>query len=89
MRYRAFNSYANKKDTLFHNDILWVKHSGNKEFDMPVGSYDGAKVCKLVRVFLLNRLSHVIDKYFLGLHRDVSLGVLRNYSSPMSGRKNK
>ena len=56
---------------------------------MPVGSYDGAKVCKLVRVFLLNRLSHVIDKYFLGLHRDVSLGVLRNYSSPMSGRKNK
>ena len=53
---------------------------------MPMGLYDGAKVCKLVNS---NRLSHVIDKYFLGLYRDVSLGVLRNYSSPVSGRKNK
>ena len=54
-----------------------------------MGSYNGAEVCKLIGFFLLNKLSHVTDKCFVGLYGDDSLGVLRNYSSPVSERKQK
>ena len=33
-----------RKTLLFHDDIPWVKRSGNEEFDVPVDSYDGAEL---------------------------------------------
>ena len=78
-----------RKTLLFHDDIPWVQRSGNKEFDVPMGSCDGAEVCELVRCFPSNNLSHVMDKRFVGLYRDNGLGVLRNYSGPGSERKRK
>ena len=36
-----------RKTLLFHDDIPWVKRSGNEEFDVPVGSYDGAEVSRV------------------------------------------
>ena len=54
-----------------------------------MGSYNDAVVCELVGVFLLNKLSHIIDKHFVGLKRDDDLRVLRNYSDPTSERKRK
>ena len=78
-----------RKTLLFHDDTQWIKRSGNEEFDVPMGSYDGAEVCKLVGCFLLNKLGHVMDKRFVGLYRDGGLGVLRNYSGPASERKRK
>ena len=78
-----------RKTLLFHDDTPWVKRSGNEEFDVPMGSYDGAEVCELVGCFLLNKLGHVMDKRFVGLYRDDGLGVLRNYSGPASERKRK
>ena len=78
-----------RKQLLFHDDILWVKRSGNEEFDVPMGSYDGAEFCELVGCFLLNKLGHVMDKRFVRLYRDDGLGVLRNYSGLASERKQK
>ena len=49
-----------RKQLLFHEDILWVKRSGNEEFDIPMGSYDGTEFCELVGCFLLNKLGHVM-----------------------------
>ena len=44
-----------RKTLLFHDDISWVKPSGNEEFDVPMGSYDGAEDCELEGCFLLNK----------------------------------
>ena len=63
-----------------------VKRSGSEEFDAPMGSYD---VLALVGGFLLNILSHVIDKRFVGLYRDDGLRALRNYFDPATERKRK
>ena len=78
-----------RKTNLFHDYITWVKRLRNEEFDVPMGSYNDAVVCELVGAFLLNKLSHIIDKHFVGLKRDDDLRVLRNYSDPASDRKRK
>ena len=45
-----YSWYIYTKTLLFHDDTPWVK-SGNEEFDVPMGSYDGAEVCELVGFF--------------------------------------
>ena len=44
--------------TLFVFDLIlpWVKKEGDKDFDVSIGCYDGAKVCELVGSYLLNKL---------------------------------
>ena len=44
------------KSFLFSNEKPWIKREGNL-FDITVGAYDGAEVCKLVRIFMLNKIS--------------------------------
>ena len=78
-----------RKTLLFHDGIPWVKRSDNEDFDVPMGSYDGAEVCELVGAFLLNNLSHVIDKTSVGLYRDDGLGVFKSHSGPETERKRK
>ena len=41
-------------------------------------SHDGAEICELVGLYLLNRLRAVIDKSSVGLHRDDELAALMN-----------
>ena len=67
-----------RKRLLFHEGVPWLKRSLNYDFDLPMGSYDGAEVCELVDTFLLNNLSQVIYKSIVGLYRDdgVSLKVI-------------
>ena len=52
-----------------------------------MGSYDGAEICKLVGGFLVNNLSHVIDKTSVGLYKDDGLGLLKSHSGPETERK--
>ena len=47
-----------------------------------MGSYDGAEVCELVGLFLLNDLSNLIGKNNVGLYRDDGLAVIDNASGP-------
>ena len=56
---------------------------------MPIASYDGTEVCELVGAFLLNNLSHIIDKTSVGLYRDDGLGVSKSHSGPEIERKRK
>ena len=58
-----------RKTLLFHEGFPWVKRSNNEDFDVPMGSYDCAEVCKLVGAFILNNLSHVIDNSNVDLYR--------------------
>ena len=66
-----------RKPLLFYNN-----QSGNLDFDVPMGCYDGAEICELVGIFILNKLSNNIDKKSIGLYRDDGLGMFDKLSGP-------
>ena len=51
-----------------------------------MGSYDGAEVCELVGLYILNRLSEKYDKESTRLYRDDGLAVFSNISGPQADR---
>ena len=78
-----------RRTLLFNNKEPWLKKSGNEEFDVPMGCFDGAEVCELVGVYILHLLRTVMRKDNVGLYRDDGLGILRNSSGPEIERKRK
>ena len=54
-----------------------------------MGSYDGAEICELVGLYLLNQLSTVIDKSSIGLYRDDGLTAIKNAKGPKLDRTRK
>ena len=60
------------KSLLYHQNSPWQKKS-NSEFDVTMGSYDGAETRELVGLFLLNQLGDLDIN--VGLYRDDGLGV--------------
>ena len=42
-----------RKILLFNEGIPWVKKERNEYFDVPMGCFDGAKVCELVDSYIL------------------------------------
>ena len=78
-----------RKIFLFQNSESWVKKDGNKDFDVPMGCFDGAEICELVGSFILNQLRSVLDKNDIGLYWDDGLGIFCGISKPMIERKKK
>ena len=66
-----------------HSASVWVKKD-NSDFDLTEGSYNGAEVCELVGLYLLNLLTDEFGKHNTGLHRDGSLSCFQNISNPDS-----
>ena len=58
-----------------------MKKTG-ENFDVALGSFDGAEICKLVGLFLLDQLAGVFGKENFGHYREDGLAVLRNKSGP-------
>ena len=54
-----------------------------------MGSYDGAKVCELVGIYLLSLLANIIDKNNSGLYRHDALIFLRNKNGKKMDRVRK
>ena len=50
----------------------------NTLFDLTKGSHDGAEVCEFVGIYLLGKLSNIIDKENISLYRDDGLSVIEN-----------
>ena len=69
-----------RKALLFWNQSTWVKKYGNEDFDIPIGCYDGAKICQLVGIYIQSKLCKVMNK------KDFGLGILRNTSGPEADR---
>ena len=78
-----------RKTLPFNNNQPWQKKSGDPDFDVPMGCYDGAEVCELVGIYILNKLSNIIDKDSIGLYRDDGLGVFERLSGLQIERKRK
>ena len=63
--------------------LLMIKKKTDPEFDVTMGSFDGAEISELVGFYLLSKVSKIIDNAHLGLHRDDGLALLTN----CNGRK--
>ena len=77
-----------RKSLLFSNGLAWTKKNSNM-FDITMGSFDGAEVCELVGLFLLNGLCNKYGVNNIGLYRDDGLGILKNKSGPQADRVRK
>ena len=55
-----------RKSLLFNNRKPWIKNNNSNLFNVTMGSYDGAEICELVGLFILNHLGKMFGK---GKHR--------------------
>ena len=58
-------------------------------FDVTMGSLDGAKVCEIVGLYLLDKVSVLLSKDNAGLYRDDGLGVVNDANGPKLDRLRK
>ena len=75
-----------RKSLIFHENEPWVKKEGNEDFDVTMGSNDGAEISELVGLLMLSKLVHLFQDNSVGLYRDDGLGVFRNLPSPETER---
>ena len=52
-----------------------------------MGCYDGAEICELVEIFILNKLNNIIDENTICLYHDDGLGVFDKLSGPQIDRR--
>ena len=71
--------YHARKSLLFDKDNVWVKKD-NPEFDVTMGSYDGAELCELAGLYVLDLLTKDSGKQNIGLYRDDGLSCFENIS---------
>ena len=74
---------------LFNNNETWVKKGNNHEFDITMGSMDGAETCELVGLFILNTLGEKFGERNIGLYRDDGLAYFENLNGHQSDKLRK
>ena len=74
-----------RKSILFGSNGALIKKNGSL-FDVAMGSFDGAKICELVGLFLLNNLTQIVGSNNIGIYRDDGLAILENAFGPRSER---
>jgi len=78
-----------RKSLLFEKSEVWTKKGDSDLFDVTMGSWDGAEVCDLIGLFILNEAEPRFGKDDIGLYRDDGLSSLLNHSGPMADRARK
>ena len=63
-----------KRSLLFSDSCPWEKKSANNQFDVTMGSFDGAETCELVGCYLLSLLTKKYG-HNIGLYRDDGLAA--------------
>ena len=64
-----------RKSLLFYENEAWKKKDTNTTFDVTMGSYDGAEVCKLIGIYIQSLLTNILSKDNMGLYRDDGLFI--------------
>ena len=76
-----------RRTFLFHDGKAWVKKE-NSDFDVPIGSFDGAEICEITGLYILNKLisSNIgMTKENTGLYRDD--GLVATSMTPQQAEK--
>ena len=77
-----------RKSLLFHQDRAWSKRNSDNTFDVTMGSYDGAEVCELIGLFILDTLQDRFGKD-VGLYRNDGLAVINTRSGRLCDKERK
>ena len=77
-----------RRSLLFYRGEAWEK-TNNPDFDVTMGSYDGAEICELVGLFLLNQMKGKFRRLEFGLYRDDGLGCTSNMTGTQLERMRK
>ena len=77
------------KTLLFNDSKPWLKKFGNKDFDVPMGCFDGAEVCELVGSSILTKFCDVLPREYVELYRDDGLAIVKQMPGPELERKRK
>ena len=77
-----------KEAYLFMDNKPWRKKTA-VNFDVTMGSYDGAECCELVGLFLLNNIKQIIPNKQVGLYRDDGLAVVQGNNSQLKRMEKK
>ena len=75
-----------EKSLLVNNTDIWIKENGDPDFDLIIGSFDGAELCKLVGLHILHFLGEKCEKYRIGFFRDHGLACFGYTSGPQGDR---
>ena len=75
-----------RKSLLFNNTDIWIKKNGDTDFDVTMGSFDGAELCELVGLYILHILGEKYGKHRIGLYRDDGLACFGYTSGPQADR---
>ena len=80
-----------RNSLLFKNNEVWIKKSDNDNniFDVTMGSFDGAEICELVGLYMLNILVKRFGKKYIGIYRDDGLAVIPYANGPKMERARK
>ena len=66
-----------------------MKKLGNEDFDVSLGCFDGVEVCEFVGSFILTKLCNVLQREYVGLHRDDGVAIVKQMTGPELERKRK
>ena len=72
-----------RKSLLYKEGEPWIKKQSNN-FDVTMGSYDGAEVCELIGIFMLSLIGNKYNPNHIVLYRDDGLADFKNTSGPQS-----
>ena len=75
-----------RKSVLFNNTDIWIKKNGDPDFDVVMGSFDGAELCELVNLYILHILGEKYGKHRISLYRDDELVGFGYISGPQTDR---
>ena len=75
-----------EKSLLVNNTDIWIMENGDPDFDLIIGSFDGAELCKLVGLHILHFLGEKCEKYRIGFFRDHGLACFGYTSGPQGDR---
>ena len=77
------------RSLLFSKEEVWNKKPTAIFFDITMGNYDCAEVCKLVGIYILPHRETMIKKNEMGLYRDNGLLILRGANSQKTDKTRK
>lgn len=75
-----------QKTLIFSKEEALAKRGENGLFDITMRSFDEAEICKIVGIYLLEKLSKLFLKENIGLYRDHGLATVNSRSGQVLDR---
>ena len=78
-----------KKFLHFSRTDVWIKKDGEKELNTAMSKFDGAKICEVVDLYILQKLDDKYGKERINLYMDDGLACLEITSGSEVERRRK